>query len=192
MAAEPSEQTTQVLASIAAGDRGAAEQLMPLVQDELRKLAGSYFQRESPGHTLQPTALVNEAFLKLVDQTRVDWQGRTHFFAVAAQAMRRILVDYARSKKRVKRGGEWQRVTFDEQVTLSPKRDEDLLALDDALEKLAKLDARQSKIVELRFFGGLTVAEVAKVLQVSERTVANEWRMIRAWLRQELSEDAES
>ena len=130
--------------------------------------------------------------MHLVDQTRVNWQGRTHFFAVGAQAMRRILVDHARAKHRAKRGGGWHRIELDEQCTVSPQRDADLLAVDDAIEKLAALDPRQARIVELRFFGGLTVEEVAEVLGVSKRTVESEWKIIRAWLRRELSGDEAS
>jgi RNA polymerase sigma factor (TIGR02999 family) len=184
---EPSE-TTKVLGEIARGDASASERLMPLVYDELRALAGSYMQRENAGHILQPTALVHEAFLKLVDQSRVDWKGRTHFYAVGAQIMRRILVDHARSKSRQKRGGDRQQISLDEGLVLSISRGEDLLALDEALDKLSNLDERQAKIVELRFFGGLTVEEVAEVLGVSKRTIENEWTMVRAWLRRELSD----
>jgi RNA polymerase sigma factor (TIGR02999 family) len=160
---------------------------MPRVYDELRRLAGSYLAGETVSHTLQPTALVNEAYIKLVDQTRVDWKGRTHFFAVAAQAMRRILVDHARRRSRQKRGGGHQRIEWSDQLQLCPERDDDLLALDEALTKLAQLDSRQAQIVELRFFGGLTVAEVSQLLNLSKRTVEAEWTMIKAWLRRELS-----
>lgn len=180
--------TTQVLQSIADGDESAVHKLMPLVYDDFRAMAERYLRQESTGHTLQPTALVNEAFLKLVDQKRVDWKGRTHFFAVGAQAMRRILIDHARTRKRQKRGGDRQRVQLDEELTISPNRDEDLLALEEVLEKLETVDPRQARIVELRFFGGLTVAEVAEVLGVSKRTVESEWTMVRAWLRRELSQ----
>lgn len=189
MTVESTKQTTEALRAVAAGEEAAADRLMPMVYDEFRKLARSYLERESPGHTLQPTALVNEAYFKLVNQTQVDWAGRTHFFAVGAQAMRRILVDHARAKKRTKRGGDRQQIQLNEELTLSPERDEDLLALDDAMEKLAKRDPRQAKIVELRFFGGLTVEEVAHVMGVSPRTIGNEWAMIRAWLRRELTKD---
>ncbi|MBX9790965.1 MAG: sigma-70 family RNA polymerase sigma factor [Pirellulales bacterium] len=189
MAEKPSRSTTEMLAAIAAGDARAADELLPLVYDEFHRLAESYLRRESPGHTLQPTALVNEAYLKLVDQTRADWQGRTHFFALGAQAMRRILVDHARRKQREKRGGGMHRIALNEELSVSPRRDEDLVELDEALNKLAKIDPRQARIVELRFFGGLTVAEVAEALGVSKRTVENEWTMVRAWLRRELSGD---
>jgi RNA polymerase sigma factor (TIGR02999 family) len=185
------QETAKLLNEITAGDCNAAQQLMPLVYTELQQLARGYFSRESPAITLQPTALVNEAYLKLVDQTQVDWQGQTHFFAVAAQAMRRILVDHARGKKRAKRGGGRPKLSLDDALTLSPDNHEDLIALDDVLEKLAEVDPRQARIVELRFFGGLTLAEIAKELGVSERTIGNEWAMVRAWLRRELSEDDE-
>lgn len=182
-------QTTEILQALSAGDEHAAEQLAPMVYDELRQLAAAYLKREPPGHTLQPTALVNEAFMKLVDQTRVDWQGRAHFIAVGAQMMRRILVDHARGKQRQKRGGGWRRVFLQEPLTLSPERDEDVVALDDALQKLEKLHPRQARMIELRFFGGLTVEECARVLDVSERTIRNDWRTAKAWLRRELSQD---
>ena len=162
---------------------------MSLVYDEFRALARSYLQKESASHTLQPTALVNEAYAKLVDQTQVSWQGRTHFFAVGAQAMRRILIDHARSKGRQKRGAGRPRIALDERALISPQRDEDLLAVGEAIDDLAQLDPRQARIVELRFFAGLTVEEVAEVLEMSKRSVEREWTMIRAWLRRRLSED---
>ena len=190
MATGPSRSTTEMLSAIASGDSRAADELLPLVYDEFHRLAEGYLRRESPGHTLQPTALVNEAYLKLVDQSHANWKGRTHFFAIGAQAMRRILVDHARGKHREKRGGGLHRIALDEEMSVSPRRDEDLVELDEALNKLAKLDPRQARIVELRFFGGLTVAEVADVLGVSKRTVENEWTMVRAWLRRELTGDS--
>ena len=167
-----------------------AQELMPAVYDELRRLARSYLRRERSDHTLQPTALVHEAYLRLVDQDRLKWQGRTHFFAVGAQMMRRLLVDHARKRGRVKRGQDWQQVTLDHAVTpllgraLSP---DELLALDLAIEKLGALDQRQARVVELRFFAGLEVAEVAQVLGVSKRTIEGEWTHARAWLRRELA-----
>lgn len=179
-------QTTQILNEAATGDPSAVKRLFPLLYDELHDLAERYIRREKPGHTFDPTALVNEAFLKLIDQTRVHWQGKTHFLAVGAQVMRRILVDHARENQRLKRGGGRARITLSEQVELSPERDEDLLAVDEALDKLEKIDPRQAKIVELRFFGGMSVAEVAEVLGVSKRTVESDWTMVRAWLRREL------
>ena len=165
------------------------DELVPLVYDELRRLAARYLRRESPGNSLQPTALVHEAFLKLAEQQRVDWQGRTHVLAIGAKAMRRILVDHAKRKRRLKHGGGFRRIVLDETAALSPQRDEDLLAIDEALEKLAGIDERQATIVELRFFGGMTVEEVAETLGVSKRTVESEWTMVRAWLRRELAKD---
>jgi RNA polymerase sigma factor (TIGR02999 family) len=189
MASPDQSQVTEILRAVSAGDSQAVNRLIPLVYEELRSMAKGYMQRESKGHTLQPTALVNEVFIKLVDQDRVNWRGRSHFFAVCAQAMRRVLVDHARTKHRAKRGGGERPISLDEKLVISQERTEDLLALDDALNKLARLDPRQAKIVELRFFGGLTVQETAEVLGVSNRTVENEWTMVRAWLRRELSED---
>jgi RNA polymerase sigma factor (TIGR02999 family) len=187
--ADAREDVTQVLEKLRNGDRRAADELLPLVYDEFRALARHYLAQERMNHTLQPTALVHEAYMKLVDQTRVDWQGKSHFFAVAAQAMRRILVDHARSRQREKRGGGRARVVLDEAVALSPQKDEDVLALDEALERLAQLDPRQAKVVELRFFGGLNVEEVAEALGVSKRTVEGDWTFARAWLSRELRGD---
>ena len=181
---------TQILSAIEQGDPSAAEQLLPLIYDELRKLARWYLSQERPGHTLQPTALVNEAYIKLVDQSRVDWQGRTHFFAVGARVMRNLLIDHARARGRAKRGGDWHKVTLAEGVAPFDARDlapERLLAINEALERLAELDERQARVVELRFFGGLTVPEVAQVLDVSPRTVEGDWTHARAWLKRELS-----
>jgi RNA polymerase sigma-70 factor, ECF subfamily len=184
--ADVREDVTKVLEEIRNGDERAADRLLPLVYDEFRALARHYLAQERGNHTLQPTALVHEAYMKLVDQSRVDWQGRSHFFAVAAQAMRRILVDHARSRQREKRGGGRARVVLDEAVALSPQKDEDVIALDEALERLAALDPRQAKVVELRFFGGLSVEEVAHALGVSKRTVEGDWTFARAWLSREL------
>ncbi|MBN1491264.1 MAG: sigma-70 family RNA polymerase sigma factor [Phycisphaerae bacterium] len=183
-------QITKAMDKLAAGDRSAAEQLFALLYDSFRDLAARYLKSEKPGHTLSPTALVHEAYLKLVDQSRVDWQGRTHFLAVGAQAMRRILVDHARGRKRAKRGGGRIRIQLAEGLALSVQRDEDVLAVDEALAKLAKLDSRQATIVELRFFGGLSVAEVAEFLGLSKRTIEGEWTIARAWLRRELGGDS--
>lgn len=177
-----------MLLDLSQGQKKAAEELMPLVYTEFQRLARKQLSGEGEGHTLQPTALVNEVYLKLIQQDRVDWKGKTHFFAIGAQAMRRILIDHARKRNRIKRGGDRARVEFDADLALSPGKDEDLLALEEALEKLEKLDERQARIVELRFFGGLTVAEVAEVLGVSKRTVESDWTMVRAWLRRELVE----
>lgn len=180
------------LHDIAAGNETEADRLMPLVYDQMRSLARSMLHQENPGHTLQPTALVNEAFLKLADQSRVNWKGKTHFFAIGAKVMRRILVDHARGRKRQKRGGGMRRITLEDDLTVSNRNDEDVLAIEEVLNKLAKLDPRQAKIVELRFFAGLTVEEVAEVLGVSKRTVESDWTMARAWLRRELSGEAVS
>ena len=160
-------QATELLTTIVnGGDDADAPRLLSLVYDDLRRLAAWYMKSENAGHTLQATALVNEAYLKMIDQTQVDWRGKSHFFAAGAQAMRRILVNHAKSKKRLKRGGAAQRIPLDEPIMVSADRDEDVLALDEALEKLAALDPRQAKIVELRFFGGLSVDETAEVLGV--------------------------
>jgi RNA polymerase sigma factor (TIGR02999 family) len=172
-------------------DRGALnDELMTLVYDDLRRLAATYLRGERPGHTLSPTDLVHEAYTKLVDQTRVDWRGRSHFFAVAAQAMRRILVDHARRHGRARHGGHWRRVTLDSAV--AGKSDEGLdpaevLALDAALDKLAQIDAREAQVVELRFFVGLSTEEIASFLGVSTRSVTRDWLHARSWLRRELA-----
>lgn len=179
----PRDQATRLLIDWSRGDREAAERLMPLVYDELRMLARGYLQRERSDHTLQATGLVHEAYLRLVDQDTTDWKNRAHFFWIAAQAMRRILVEHARRHRAEKRGGAMERVKFDEALIPATGRSVDLLALDDALKELAQLRPQQSQIVELRFFGGMTIEEAAEVLDVSPRTVKREWRMARAWLR---------
>ncbi len=185
------EQATRLLIDWSNGNREAAAGLMPLVYDELRRLARGYLQRERSDHTLQATGLVHEAYLRLVDQGTTTWQNRAHFFGVAAQLMRRILVDHARRHRRGKRGGALDKVEFDEALALSVSRDLNLIALDDALQDLAALNPQHSQIVELRFFGGMTIEEVAEVLDVSPRTVQREWRMARAWLRRQIfSEDS--
>jgi len=176
----------KVLAAIAEGQQDAAEQLMPMVYNELHQVAERLLRHESRGHTLQPTALVNEAYLRLIGQTKVDWQGKTHFFAIGAKMMRRILVDHARRKKSQKRGGRFHRIALADDLCVSNSNDEDVLAIEEALAKLEKLDPRQAKIVELRFYGGLNVHDVAEVLGVSKRTVESDWTMVRAWLRREL------
>jgi RNA polymerase sigma factor (TIGR02999 family) len=160
---------------------------MPLVYDELRHLARDYLRRERAGHTLQPTGLVHEAYLRLVDQTSATWQNRAHFFSVAARVMRRVLVDYAREHRAQKRGGHLEKVEFDEALAPSIDKSLDLVALDEALQELTALDPRQSQIVELRFFGGMTVEEIAELLDVSPRTVKREWRLAKAWLRREVT-----
>ena len=181
------QQITRLLQAWREGDGEALDALIPLVYDELRRLARRYMRGQKPGHTLQTTALVNEAYMRLVGSDQVRWQNRTHFFAVSAQVMRRILVDFARARNNLKRGGgPANRVTFDEAVELVPGRRTDLVALDDALRALADLNARQSQIVELRYFGGLTEEETAEVLGISERTVRREWALARAWLFREL------
>ncbi len=196
MESELKTQVTEILNSLQGGtldDVARAEDLMPVVYDELRRLAKAYLRRERSDHTLQPTALVHEAYLRLIDQDRLEWQGRTHFFAVGAQMMRRLLVDHARKRGRVKRGGEWQQVSLGVVVTPLLGRDldhDELLALDQSINKLGKLDARQAKIVELRFFAGLEVAEVAELLGVSKRTIEGNWTHARAWLRRELASGA--
>ncbi|MEP6955934.1 MAG: sigma-70 family RNA polymerase sigma factor [Chthoniobacterales bacterium] len=182
-----SQEATQLLIDWSKGNREAAAGLMPLVYDELRRLARGYLQRERSDHTLQATGLVHEAYLRLVDQTTTTWQSRAHFFGVAAQLMRRILVDHARRHRTGKRGGALEKVVFDEALAPSVSRDLDLIALDDALQDLAALNPQHSQIVELRYFGGMTIEEVAEVLDVSPRTVQREWRMARAWLRRQIS-----
>jgi RNA polymerase sigma factor (TIGR02999 family) len=182
---------TQILQEIRAGDSDAPARLMPVVYDELRRLADHYLRQERPDHTLQATALVHEAYLKLIDQTQVDWQNRAHFFGVAAQGMRQILVDHARRHRASKRGGAWQKLTLDEAVDYSQARDVELVALDDALTALAQLDERQSRIVELRFFGGLTIEETAVALGISPATVKVDWSMAKAWLRREISKEGD-
>jgi RNA polymerase sigma factor (TIGR02999 family) len=187
-----SKDTNELLAAVKSGDRSKLAELVDVVYEDLHRLAQHYMGQERAGHTLQPTALVHEAFLKLVDQTRVDWRDRSHFFAIGAQAMRRILVNHAKSRARVKRGGGTRMLPLDEALTVSLENDDEILALDEALEKLAALDERQAKIVELRFFGGLTVEETAAVLGQSKRTIEREWAACRAWLRRELADRAET
>lgn len=173
---------TRILKSWSGGNREAVDDLMPLVYDELHKVAAQYLRRQRPDHTLQPTALVNEAYLKLIDITDVNWQDRAHFFAFASQTMRHILVDYARAQAREKRGGAAQKLSLDEAISYSKETEVDLLSLDEALRELEAIDEKQSKIVELRFFGGLTVEETAVVLHISPATVKREWRIAKAWL----------
>ena len=175
-------EATRVLSELGRGDASAAQRLLPLVYDELRALAGAHFRRQEADHTLQPTALVHEAFLRLVDQTSVEWNDRPHFFAVAATAMRQILIDHARRRRAAKRGGQMQRVTLDAAGTPPTESPIDLIALDDALAALAALDERKHQVVVMRFFGGLSVDEVANVLEVSKTTVESDWRSARAWL----------
>ena len=168
------------------GDAAAADRLLPLVYDELRAMAGSYMARRPPGHTLQPTALVHEAYLRLAGSEGDAWQSRAHFMAVAGRAMRQILINHARDKAAAKRGGDRDRVTLDEAVAISDVRELDVIALDLALSKLADLNERQARIVELRFFGGLTIPEASHVLGVGTTTVEDDWRLAKAWLSREL------
>jgi RNA polymerase sigma factor (TIGR02999 family) len=175
-----------LLSKLTRGNKDAGEKLMPLVYDELRRLARRYMRKERQDHTLQATALVHEAYLKLVRQRAVDWQSRSHFFGIAAQLMRRILVDHARNHLREKRGGIKEILPLDEALVFSPERSEELMKLDEALDRLSKLDARQSRIVELRYFGGMSVEETSEVLGVSPKTVKRDWSVAKAWLHGEL------
>ena len=186
--ASSSDDITGWLARWNDGDETALEKLVPLVHQELHRLASRYMRGERSGHLLQTTALVNEAYLRLHETGRIHWQDRTHFYAVAARAMRRVLVDFARARKQQKRNGGRQ-VSFDDALTVSRDRSADIIALDDALMTLAKLDRRQSQIVELRFFGGLTEPQIAGVLGISPRTVSSDWRLARSWLLRELDGD---
>jgi RNA polymerase sigma factor (TIGR02999 family) len=178
---------TQLLLAWGDGDKQALDKLMPFVYEELRKLAGNYMRQQRSDHTLQTTALVNEAYLRLIDSSKVRWQNRTHFFAISAQLMRRVLVDFARAKNANKRGGDNQKITFDEALNVSAEKESELIALDEALEALAALDERQSQIVEMRYFGGMTEEEIAVALDVSTRTVRRDWSIARAWLYRELN-----
>lgn len=179
---------TVILQDWSRGNRAAADALIPLVYDELRRVAYNYLRRENGANTLQPTALVNEAYLKLIDISNVSWRDRAHFFAVASNVMRHILVDRARARHAEKRGGGVQTIILDDAVSFSQKTEIDLLALDEALEKLAALDERQARIVEIRFFGGLSVEETADVLELSTRTIKREWSFAKAWLHKTLSD----
>jgi RNA polymerase sigma factor (TIGR02999 family) len=181
------EQMTRLLVAWSDGDKSALDKLMPVVHDELRRMAHRYMNRERKGHTLQTTALVNEVYLKLIDQRHVSWQNRAHFFAVAAKLMRRILVDYARSRQYAKREGEQHKVELEEAVQVSRERSAELIAVDDALMSLEMIDARKAKVVELRFFGGLTFEETAEEAQTSHATIERDWTTARAWLYREIS-----
>ena len=183
----PSRQdVTDLLVEWCKGDQEALNQLMPLVYDELRRVASRHLRHERPGHTLQTTALVHEAYLKLVDRKNICWENRVQFFAAAAQVMRHILVDHARSRRALKRGGENLRLSLDEAKVSSAKKDSDLLNVNEALNHLAVMDLQQSRVVELRVFGGLTVEETAEALQISPRTVKREWSMAKAWLHRQI------
>jgi RNA polymerase sigma factor (TIGR02999 family) len=180
---------TRLLIDWRGGDRAALEKLMPLVYDELRRLARHYLSQERPGHTLQATALVNEAYLRLIDQQSSDWQNRTHFFAVAARIMRHLLVDHARARGYIKRGGGAHQVSLDEAAVVAPEQSFDLLALDEALNRLAEIDERKVVIVELRYFSGLSVEETAEAMRLSEITIKREWLKAKAWLYRELNQE---
>lgn len=180
---ESPNQVTQLLIAWGNGDQAALDQLMPLVYSELHRLAHRYIRKERPGHTLQTSALLNEAYLRLVDQRDVHWHGRAHFFSMAAQMMRRILVDYARSRRFAKRGGDAQKVSFNEELLVSRQLSADVLGVHEALNELASVDERKSKVVELKFFGGLSNEETAQVLGVSPGTVMRDWTLAKAWLK---------
>jgi len=184
----PNEITEQLIAW-SKGDAAALDKLIAAVYQELRRMADHYLRGERAGHSLQPTALVHEAYLRLIDQTKVEWQNRAHFFGVAAQMMRRILIDHAKTKHRVKRGGDAVKVSLDEGATITQERAAELVALDDALKILSELDERKGRIVELRYFGGLTVEETAQVLGVSDKTVMRDWNLAKAWLYQQLQHE---
>jgi RNA polymerase sigma-70 factor, ECF subfamily len=183
----PPHDVTQLLQAWGNGNQAARDRLMSVVYDELHRLARRYMRNESPGHTLQTSALVNEAFIRLVDQRDVHWQNRSHFFGIAAQMMRRILVDYARSRNFAKRGGGAFKLSLEEGLIVSDERSEEVVAVHEALEGLAKIDPRQAQIVELKFFGGFSNEETAAVLTVSSGTVARDWTMAKAWLRREIT-----
>lgn len=189
MAESPPSRVTHLLLAWGRGEEAALEGLIPVVHAELRRIARRYMGGERRGHTLQATALVNEAYLRLVDSARVKWQNRVHFFAISAQLMRRVLVDHARSRGYQKRGGAAHKVTIDEGLIGPGESGQDLIALDDALKALSEVDERKSKVIELRFFGGLSVEETAGVLKVSQDTVLRDWRLAKSWLRREMARD---
>ena len=182
-------EVTQLLRAWSEGDEAALNKLIPLVHEELRQLAHRYMAQERPAHTLQTTALINEAYIRLIQYKQPRWQNRVHFFAICAQSMRRILVEFARSRHRLKRGGEAHRVWLDETLVVCRERGEDVIALDEALHALAAVDPRKSRVVELRFFGGLSVKETAEVLKVSSDTVLRDWKLAKVWLLRELSQE---
>jgi RNA polymerase sigma factor (TIGR02999 family) len=177
------ENVTQLLIELSNGNRATVDLLLPLIYDELRRLAVGYLRRERAGHTLQATALVHEAYLRLADQSRMNWQNRAHFFGVAAQIMRRLLVDYARKHNAEKRGADFQKLSLDENIDKAVERGQEILALDRALEALAEVDEQKARMVELRYFGGLTVEETAEVMGVTPITIKRHWRMAKAWLQ---------
>jgi len=184
------QEISQLLVAWSKGDQAALEKLMPLVYSELHRIAKRYMERENPGHTLQTTALIHEAYLRLADQPQASWQNRAHFFGVAARVMRHILVDYARARNRMKQGGDVQHVSLEEAAVVSREPAAELVALDDALSALAETDARKSQVVELKYFGGLSVEEAAEVLKVSPGTVMRDWSMAKAWLYRALKPEA--
>jgi RNA polymerase sigma factor (TIGR02999 family) len=186
MSARPEQDVTALLMAWRQGDEQALGHLTTLVYDELHRLADRYMRGERAGHTLQTTALVNEAYIRLVDSSRVQWQNRVHFFAIAAQLMRRVLVDFARRRRYQKRGGDWRKITLAEGFDVAARVDDDLVAVDEALQALANLDPRKAQVVELRFFAGLSLEETAEALQVSTDTVGRDWRAAKAWLTREL------
>ena len=185
----PSKNITELILAWGNGDKEAIDQLVPLIYEELHRLAARYMRREHPGHTLQTTALVNEAYCKLIDQKNVQWQNRAHFFGIAAQAMRRILVDHARSRLRLKRGGAVNKISLDESALIPQPEMKELISLDDALTRLAQFDPQKSRIVEMKFFGGLSMDEIAEVEKVSKSTIEREWRKAKAWLHHEVQKD---
>jgi len=185
----PPQEITQLLVDWSNGNQAALDRLMPLVYTELRQLARRYIRRESPGHTMQTTALIHEAYLRLVHQNQVRWENQAHFFGIAARLMRQILIEHARRRTRAKRGGGVGTLALDEAALVSQARAAELLALDDALERLAAVDPRKSRVVELRFFGGLSVEEAARVLHIAPNTVLRDWRLAKAWLHREISHE---
>ena len=190
MPGSPTQEVSSLLRAWSGGDESALDRLMPLVYDELRRLAHRYMTRERAGdHTLQTTALVNEAYLRLIDADQVQWQDRAHFFAISAKLMRRILVDFARSRGYQKRGGKVHKVALDEALLVSPEPDPDLVRLDDALTALAEFDPRKARVVELRYFGGLSVEEAAEVMKIAPITVMRDWNMAKLWLLKELKQE---
>jgi RNA polymerase sigma factor (TIGR02999 family) len=191
MAIAASSEVTQLLIAWNDGDQSALERLIPLVHAELRRIARRYMRNERPGHTLQTSALINEAYLRLIDAQQVRWQNRAHFFGIAAQLMRQVLVDFARSRRFKKRGGGALQVSLNEAMAITKERGEDLVALDEALSALSKIDERKGRVVEMRFFGGLNENEIAEALKVSPETVRRDWRLAKSWLRRRLSESPE-
>jgi RNA polymerase sigma factor (TIGR02999 family) len=183
------QEITDLLQAWERGNQSALEKLIPLVEKELRRLARSYMRRERTDHVLQTTALVNEAFIKLIGQNHVHWQNRSHFYGIAAQCMRRVLVDYAKARSRMKRGGDAQQIELSDASRMSVTQSEELLALDEALKNLALVDERKSKVIELRYFCGYNMGEIAEILNISEATVARDWRLARAWLKRKIDDN---